>query len=139
MRLPKYRAWYKPLGVMIGPDKLESINLETKVLGVYMEMDGKGFHKLRMSDFELMQYTGMKDMKFDGHESEEICEGDIIMCPISNKYFTVEYDTWGGSWMFCELGKNVGEGYYEFEEISSFWMVCGNIYENPEILKEQTA
>jgi uncharacterized phage protein (TIGR01671 family) len=57
----KMRAFYKPLNRMLEPDQIESINFDTKVLGVYMEMDGRGYHKLRMSDFEIMWYTGLPD------------------------------------------------------------------------------
>lgn len=61
MREMKMRAFYKPLKQMLRPDQIESINFDTKVLGVYMEMDGRAYHKLRMSDFEIMWYTGLKD------------------------------------------------------------------------------
>jgi len=70
----KYKAWYKPLRVMIAPDKLESINFETKTIGVYMDFDGKGFHKLRMSDFELKQFIGVHDDEYEN----ELYEGDVI-------------------------------------------------------------
>ncbi|MBT2759989.1 YopX family protein [Paenibacillus sp. ISL-20] len=61
MKEMKIRAFYKPLKLMLRPDQIESINFDTKVLGVYMEMDGRGYHRLRMSDFEIMWYAGLSD------------------------------------------------------------------------------
>lgn len=87
---PKYRAWYKPLGVMIEPDKLEMINFETKVLGVYLEMDGRGYHKLRLSDFELMQYSDVKERNGEG---AELFAGDIV---VSDHYPIREEDGYVG-------------------------------------------
>ena len=57
----KMRAFYKPLKLMLEPDQIESVNFDTKVLGVYMKMYGRGYHRLRMSDIELMWFTGLKD------------------------------------------------------------------------------
>lgn len=76
MREIKFRAWYIPREEMLQPDRLESINFETKVLGVYMPIENKGFHKLRMSDFILMQFTGLKD-----RNGKDIYEGDILRVP----------------------------------------------------------
>ncbi|MGG3307345.1 YopX family protein [Paenibacillus lautus] len=69
----KMRAFYKPLNRMLEPDQIESINFDTKVLGVYMEMDGKGYHKLRMSDFEMMWYAGLPD-----RNGKEIYEHNVV-------------------------------------------------------------
>ena len=84
-------------------------------------------------DLILMRYSGMKD---EYGTPMDIFENDIVLEPITNKYFIVEYDENGGSYLFCEVGSNEGVDYCEFEEVSSFWMVIGNIYENPELLGE---
>ncbi|MNI45400.1 YopX protein [compost metagenome] len=74
MRDMKCKAYYKPLKIMLEPEQIESINFETKVLGVYIVMDGRGYHKLRMSDFEIMWYTGRKDKN-----DKEIFGGSTVL------------------------------------------------------------
>ncbi|MEK5397482.1 YopX family protein [Paenibacillus sp. FSL K6-2859] len=132
-RVPKYRAWYKPKGVMIEPENLVMINFYTKVLGVYMEMDGKGYHVLRMSDFELLEYTGLKDIN-----DQEIYEGDFLRIPdlyetpenTSTTYHTSVVD-------FEEFGFRVGGSQLcdDYQYISDECEVYGNIYENPELIE----
>lgn len=93
----RYKAWYKPLSVMIASDKLESINFETKTVGVYMDFDGKEFHKLRMSDFEFKRSTGV----YDNDDKNELCEGDIIQMEFEGEKIVgnIQYD--GGGFLIA--------------------------------------
>lgn len=143
-RQPKYRAWYKPLGVMIEPDKIEMINFEVKVLGVYLEMESRGFHKLRLSDFELMLYTGVYDDPFNEDEVE-IADGDIIRFECED-IGTVICEV---KFQICEfllISNSFPDGFMRLGEAAEFdreysWIPfsqrLGNIYENPELLGER--
>ncbi|KUP22390.1 YopX family protein [Paenibacillus sp. DMB5] len=140
---PKYRAWYKPLGVMIEPDKLEMINFETKVLGVYLEMDGKGYHVLRMSDFELMEFTGLKDEEeIDIHDGD-LCTDDEVS--VMQVVWVEDHHQWG-------VKVISGSGTLSVGLIFPLWhwdickqnglrqlTVIGNIYENPELIGGEAA
>ncbi|MFB6472999.1 YopX family protein [Paenibacillus glucanolyticus] len=129
----KMRAFYRPLEQMLEPDHIESINFDTKVLGVYMEMDGKGYHKLRMSDFEIMWYTGLKD-----RNGKEIYEGDILdgswVNPMSKekivRFYKVVYEK---AVFYAQLiGHHpYGTTLLYFENKNS--EVAGNICNNPEM------
>jgi uncharacterized phage protein (TIGR01671 family) len=134
MREIKFRAWYKPKGKMY-TRSLESINLETKVLGVYTVSEG--YQQLRMSDFELMQYTGLKD-----NNGKEIYEGDIVEERWANPLaggenvdrYKIEYNGLTGIYKMIHTS---GEErwhralFLRFKEVE----VVGNIYENPELLE----
>ena len=65
--------------------------------------------------FEVMQYTGLKD-----NNGQEIYEGDIVLW--EDKYIKVIYD--------YRLLANIRDYTLGVE-------VVGNIYENPELLKEK--
>ncbi|MEK5417049.1 YopX family protein [Paenibacillus sp. FSL L8-0708] len=119
-RVPKYRAWYKPLGVMIHSENLVMINFDTKVLGVYMEMDGKGYHVLRMSDFELLEYTGLKDKN-----EQEIYEGYILL--------------WEHKGLSVKVKVRFKDGMFLAGDMPLYDCldeeIIGNIYENPELIE----
>jgi len=82
-------------------------------------------------EIELMQYTGLKDE--NGHE---IYEGDII------EFLEAESgETWTAKIVFENLAFKAldveDEAYdYDFDDLSDI-EVIGNIYENPEILKDR--
>lgn len=129
MREIKFRAWRK----------------DTKVweYGIAMGMDGK-LCTNHNEDYELVQYTGLKDKN-----GKEIYEGDVV-CWVTDvvvdseggfnrtepegQIGTVKY----GSYAFyveAEKGSefySYGEQMFVFEELE----VIGNIYENPELLKQ---
>lgn len=116
------RAWYKPLGIMIQPDKVESINFDTKTIGVYMEMDGKGFHRLRLTDFILMWPTHLKD-----RNGKEIYERDIIE---STRGYRAVVE-WVDDGRFLGRTKDRSIVYVGQEPAVT---VIGNIHDNPELL-----
>ena len=81
--------------------------------------------------FNIMQYTGLKDE--NGHE---IYEGDII------EFLEAESgETWTAKIVFENLAFKAldveDEAYdYDFDDLSDI-EVIGNIYENPEILRDR--
>jgi hypothetical protein len=131
MNIKAPRAWYKPLGVMIQPEKVESINFETKVVGVYLEMDGRGFHRLRLSDFELMFYAGFHD---DSDDPVEVFQGDVVQFEYEGEGHTCEVKYEGSGFMF--VADSLPDGYLWASELIEFdgsycWaegvMVVGNV------------
>ncbi|NUU74000.1 YopX family protein [Paenibacillus xylanilyticus] len=143
------RAWYKPLSIMIQPKHVESINFETKVIGVYMEMEGRGFHRLRLSDFELMWPTGVKDQtgtsiyerdiaeqtyhvsfgnvhegtegSYDGHHIGEVVITSRGVCLRNPLHYSMDTDE-----------TKVVKAYKQVAGYRT--KVIGNIYENPHLL-----
>ncbi|WDZ63674.1 YopX family protein [Paenibacillus polymyxa] len=129
------RAWYKPLGVMIQPEHVESINFDTKTIGVYLNMDGRGYHRLRLSDFELMWPTGRKD-----RNSKAIYDVDVLKVPDlyetpENTVTTYHTETvrWeGGAFLLGDEPM-----FHDADYISDACEVIGNIHDNPELLQPQ--
>ncbi|MBO0959545.1 hypothetical protein J1P26_07335 [Neobacillus sp. MM2021_6] len=119
----KFRAWYKPKEKMY-TQSLESINLETKVLGVYTV--DRGYRQLRLSDFELMQYTGLKDKN-----GKEIYEGDIIYIFDDEELG----NGWGETVIYHRACFMAGDENL-LVNVHFRSAVIGNIYENPELLGE---
>jgi hypothetical protein len=134
------RAWYKPLGIMIQPEHVESINFDTKVIGVYLNMDGKGYHVLRLSDFELMWPTGLPDR--DGKEifEDDLCRDDDGVSLLQIMW--TDHHQWG---VKCLEGRVLSKGL-----VFPLWHwdkcpqngnrqleVIGNIHDNPELLQPQ--
>ena len=130
-RIPKFRAWYKPLGVMIEPEKLAFINFDIGAIGVYLDMDGKGYHVLRMSDFELMQYTGTPDYY----------EGDVVKTPFGNIGVIAWHEQWCGFYFKLMFGKNDDNQMVRMRSSKPLYndlpkyVKLGNIHDNPELLE----
>ncbi|MGE7828921.1 YopX family protein [Paenibacillus sp. NPDC093718] len=145
----KMRAFYKPLNRMLEPDQIESINFDTKVLGVYMEMDGKGYHRLRLSDFEIMWYTGLPD-----RNGKEVYEGDIIqfedMGEVGYEY-KEGYDFTNQAVVVFENGRYTLDEFLDdnsgvMEELDDHEATCsviqgseviGNRWTNPDLLEDR--
>lgn len=126
MRKIKFRAWLKEkkiIGEVLGIDILhKEIFFSNEDVNCYEHTDFK--------DIELMQYTGLKDMR-----EKEIYEGDIVKLRANHGIGVIKYsDEWGA--FVVEYIKPrplvvLGMNYYK-EDIE----VIGNIYENPELIKE---
>lgn len=135
MRDIKFRVWDKETKHMhiCGEDVHDTITFENETNKAYYYNLQNGCGSLREdSDYILMQYTGLKDKN-----GKEIYEGDIIkICA----------EGLGGE----AIGKIVYDEYdlafvlrNEVEELSEcLWYaeqqleVIGNIYDNPELLRE---
>lgn len=115
MRKIKFRAWDKLNKEMIN---FESINFQER--RVYK--DTVSYRKF--NDIELMQYTGLKDMK-----GKEFYEGDILFETFREEYFKVVFEN--GSFR-----AEVDEYSLDLEDYANICEVVGNIYENPELIEE---
>ncbi len=135
MRKIKFRAWDKESESMIYLDRVDcAYDFENgKVLAFVVDgYDEFGNHERysRNPDWEIMQYTGLKDSK-----GVEIYEGDIMPVGLDKKIRVViwqeTYICFGlhdkdGIWqgMLSKLGWDLEKG-----------EVIGNIYENKDLLK----
>ena len=121
MREIKFRAWDKLNKEMFN---VESINFQER--RVYK--DTVSYRDFK--DIELMQYTGLKDIR-----EKEIYDGDIVELRANHGIGVVKYyDEWGA--FVVEYIKPrpltvLGMNYYK-EDIE----ILGNIYKNPELIKE---
>lgn len=129
----KFRAWDK---------KTKSIISEVFEIGLGSRNNPETWlvgDDRQTNNFELMQFTGLKDKK-----GKEIYEGDLIKKDHHQEIFEVIFCLKGhfaGS--FCLKNRETGNltGFSQ----ESIWMpsdapknfdeVIGNIYENPELLK----
>ena len=114
MREIKFRAWHKMKRKLVS---VVMLSVGNNILGFD---DGDAIEYGNMRDFELMQYTGLKDVN-----GVEIYEGDILQDPDDGRFcYEVEYDygrfSCGDNDLIDCLGCNI----------------VGNVFENPELLEE---
>ena len=126
MREIKFRAWVIDRKAVF---EVVLINYVTKKVTYLLERVGHllSIRHEKFNDIELMQYTGLKDMR-----GKEIYEGDIFHIGSKKILYVVE-------WIDCGLKgrqiKNIswiGLDYWK-DDIE----VIGNIYENPELLGDK--
>lgn len=120
MREIKFRAWHKEekiMGEVLGIDILhKEIFFSNEDVDCYEHTDFK--------DIELMQYTGLKDMR-----EKEIYEGDILFEILGEEYFKVIFEN--GSY------RAENEEYsLDLSEYAHLCEIVGNIYQNPKLLEE---
>jgi len=119
MREIKFRAW---MGDKILKD-IVIVSPEITKFGSALNIGIKDFIEQGEGEYILMQYTGLKDKN-----GKEIYEGDIIGCEnCMNSYILWEDGA------FCISGDNDVVA----QSDASQWEVIGNIYENPELVKEE--
>ena len=114
MREIKFRAWNKQRKEMI---IVEEIHFKYNSI-VYDE----GIITSPMKNFEMMQFTGLKDKK-----GKEIYEGDVLENGFKDSKYKIIFED--GKFVADQL-----EGFGIFD-IEDEWEVIGNIYENPELLE----
>ena len=113
----KFRAWFKPLKRMY---IVRELKFERNGNIVVITNHNGGTAPI---NYELMQFTGLKDKK-----GKEIYEGDIVM--VDGRRCKIIFRL-GEFTMQQESNKNA----YYCIGYHSDCEVIGNIYENPELLK----
>jgi len=106
--------------------KFRAWDNEFKAIRDYDELKGLTLDALDASDFELEQFTGLKDVN-----GKEIYEGDIVHC--ENDYQGTDYT---GKVMFFNGGFCVWTGGfrdYVWEDLIP--EIIGNVHTNPELLE----
>lgn len=116
-RVIKFRAW----------DKDEERMTVCMTLNQMLEKSPDPFYKMFKDDFEWMQFTGLFDKN-----KKEIYEGDIVHFKHDDGFF-IEEITAPVNWYQDCYGTGWGR-LTQHEDIE----VIGNVYENPELLKEST-
>ena len=122
----KFRAWYKEkkrIGKVLGIGILhKEIYFSNEDVDCYGHIDFK--------DIELMQYTGLKDKN-----NKEVYEGDIVKLRANHGIGVIKYYDECGAFVVEYIKPRplavLGMNYYK-EDIE----ILGNIYKNPELLKE---
>ena len=127
MREIKFRCWDKVNKRMVDVINIEGLH-RFMILEVRIPNTKEYYVIENEDDFELMQYTGLKD---NSNPAREIYEGDIISTIIyGNKY--VEYDTAGTAFGCKGLITKKWDGPLGMYKNLR---VIGNIHENPELLE----
>lgn len=139
MRERKYKAWVKDRCEFFPVFEIDFYDKSVGVWGCGNENCGTCSDYFYFDEIELIEYTGLKDKN-----GVEIYDGDIIKFSertVNGGVFTHTcqvYQNERGTWW--------AEGYPDFDSdyktrrhvysVQRFCEVIGNVYENPELLKE---
>lgn len=124
-RLIKFRAWIYSQMIMISQEDFHDYTMICNGNGFgVVNRDTNEF--LKDDDFSVMQYTGLKDKN-----GKEIYEGDVVTFKrfYGERKLPIEFDPLRGFRPYME-----GYGGFEWNPIEV--EVIGNIYENPELIKQ---
>ena len=122
----KFRAWHKELGVMVDWRGMNKLN------DLYDALDCNHYD-VDTATFVVLQYVGLHDKN-----GREIYEGDIVKETGSYQsgtyhwehIYVVEADAPNGGFNLRDVDGEYEDLFYQVLE------VIGNIYENPELIKE---
>ena len=133
MREIKFRAWHKINKKILTIEVLPLVNGNSPVSPVWHSESIKNSKHSSLKYLELMQSTGLKDKNGKG---QEVYEDDIV------EFFSEDDGKIIGIVKFLEAGFCIVDKNGEYEE--NLWSavyncslkIIGNIWENPELLKE---
>ena len=137
----RFRAWDKENKIMLVVNNICNLFWDSKFIeGYEVVPDPKGKHeyelidrRIDLEDAILMQSTGLLDIN-----DKEIFEGDIVRISMrigkstTTSIGAVEFD----KFEVCFRIRNALGGHYVTMFHARYFEVIGNIYENPELLKE---
>lgn len=125
MREIKFRIWdiEEKKFIINKKDKI-SYGDTKKCTSERIDFDNNSVEINTKDRYSFLQYTGLKDMR-----EKEIYEGDILFESFGEEYFKVVFED--GSFRLKTGGCSL-----PLKEYAHICEVVGNIYKNPELIKE---
>lgn len=131
MRDIKFRAWDKKLKEWTN---YSISNIDDTLIDFYNKETGFWESDREGERFILCQYTGLKN-----YNGKEIYEGDIVRSEWFLGWIGVaKYLDNNQSFVFESIDKNYRGSRVSLGRTEQYVKILGNIYENPELLKELT-
>lgn len=129
MRDIKFRAWDKTINYMDYRVRFSHFEDGIEVLDSW-----SSWRELKKDEYELMQYTGLKDKK-----GVEIYEGDILIETKSKDTFEVKYGWFEDVSVstFLQMGVYLYDGYETRPFYRLNYKVIGNIWEDGDLIDSE--